>query len=415
MINQELIRLFVESTQCKDCGLLKSALEKRRQAGDISRGKPGDYALAKANEAVLLGFHIGDGIGAYEAAKESLKDINSLKQASREWQTTVMAFSPFEDVLCFIINWAESYVEAISYSKLAEDHFDTHEKRSRAKITTESLIKMQNSGKKWWEAQFIIANQFYSRSVQAEDAGKNAAGMAVLHCILERAEREMPGYDMDASKAFDILDDYICLAQEAYIEIAGRFQRALPNEPSLRYVDGAAEQHIIFANPLKIWLELMDEWSECPVDYRLIFQKRYEILKSSPFPILPELLDKLTPYFHDVKIKTKICSSCGYENSFATSICIKCMHPFNDAKTSINFTGNDVSGNLNQQPITISQTPGYSIVIVTIGLAASISLWWWAVGQENANWFGVIIAVFVSLYTLNQLPFHIKNIFRKKK
>jgi len=415
MINQDLIRLFAESLKYKDQGLLKSALKKREEAGRLTQGNAEDYSLAKVNEAVLLGHHVGDGIRAYEAAKESLKDIKALERADREWQNTVMRFSPLRDVLGFIVNWAESYEEAISYSKLTEDRYPND---SIAKMQTQSLIKAQTSGDPWWKTQITIAHQFYSRSVQSEDAGKHASGMAVLHCILARAGKEMPGYDIDASDAFDILDDYVCLSLRAYNEIFEKFRIALSVDTSLGTVDGAAEQYIIFINPLSIWLEFMSEWSDCPATLKTEFQKHYEVFKQSPFPVLPDILNKLASYFPNAKVEIKNCGFCGHGNSTISPVCIKCGHQFNDTmmKTNTNYRidnsmkGN-ISGNSNQQPMSnkSDRPPGCSIAVLLIGLPASIALWWWAVGQGEVKWYGIVIAVIVSLFTLAMGSFKKRN------
>ena len=323
MISQELIRVFVESLSCKDMGLLKSALEKREEAGRISQGNAGDFALAKANEAVLLGVHVGDGMRAYNAAKESLKDIEALKNASDEWQTTVMAFSPMRDMLGFIINWAESYEEAISYSKVTEKQYPND---PRVKMQTQSLMKTQSGGDPWWKTQFTIAHQFYSRSIQSEDAGKYASGMAVLHCILERANKETLGYDIDTNDIFDILDDFVVLSIHAYNEVLAKFVSALKGDPTLeqRFND-PAEQFIIYKNPLKIWLELMPE---CSSKWKPTFQSHCETLMKSPHPILPEIMGKLATFFPDAKVEFKKCEFCGHKNSTITPICVNCTRPF---------------------------------------------------------------------------------------
>jgi hypothetical protein len=63
--------------------MLRSALSKREAATQLMKRDEAHYALGKANEAILPGDYIGDGLAASDAAKEALKHIEDFRVASK--------------------------------------------------------------------------------------------------------------------------------------------------------------------------------------------------------------------------------------------------------------------------------------------------------------------------------------------
>jgi hypothetical protein len=164
------------------------------------------------------------------------------------------------------------------------------------------LREKQESGTKWWEAQFAMAQNFYSRATLESDAGKYAAGMSILHCILDRALNEQSGYEMEENNFFSLLDDFLALSLQTYNGIFQKFIAALPNHPRVQNADGVDEQYIVFSNPIKYWLQVMPN---CPNKWKLTLQGHYETFMRSPFPIYPEMMKKIDIYFTDARIETK--------------------------------------------------------------------------------------------------------------
>jgi hypothetical protein len=360
MIPQEFIQKFAESVRLKDFGLLKSSLEKREESTKSAQN-PGYYSIGKTNEAILLSHHIGDGLRAYEAIKEALKNVEAFAKADAEWKAE-FRFSPLFDCFGFIGLWTESYEEAIQRAEQAEKWVSMPNNAERIN----QLKEKKASGVKWWETQFAMSQNYYSRTTQESDAGKYAAGMSILHCIIDRAIKEQPGYEMDEDELFDLLDDFLTLSLRTYIGISQKFVAALPNNPELKYVDGPSEQFIVFQNPFSYWLQLMPD---CPQKWKQTFQKHYEVFMGSPFPICPELMKKIGAYFPDSHIKTKTDTY------------------------SFQPTHSDIQD-------TTSKMPGcYLIAAAIINWGVVALLWYWAI-KSDMKWYAVVIAVVVSFFTL---------------
>ena len=409
MLNRNFVLLFAESMRFKDWGMLRSSLAKREEATALMSGDHGYYSLGKANEATLLGHHIGDGLRAYDATKESLKDMAAFAEADREWQTN-LGFSLLNDSLSYAVNYAESYEKAISYCKLAA--------RWSSLPNIDLMIRQFESHKakgiKWWEAQKYLADNFYSRNTQEKDAGKYAAAISILHCIIDRAIKEDPGYEMNSDAIFDILDDYISLTIQAYLQLFMKFRTALQNGDPVKHVDGAYEQFIIFENPLKNWLKLMPDCSEKD---KVVLAKHYEVLMKSPHVPFPQIMAQIGSFFPTATVETKNCPYCGHANSSISPLCVKCGRRFNDAKpankTDFRIDREPLSPMNEANPYLTQQPPGCFIASFIFGLFVSIAAWWWAVGQGQIKGWWVFFAIIFSLSTLQTLLLVIK--MRKNK
>jgi len=294
MIKRDFLSLYHESLQCKDLGLLASALRKRQEATARAGGDKGLYALGKANEAMLLGHHIGDGLKAYAAAKEALADRESFAKADAEWEKE-RGFSLLRDCLGFIVYWSESYKEALLY---CEELQKRENPPPDIAMTIQQIHDRQREGKSWWEVQKAFAHVFFSRNSPERDLGKYASAMAILHCILAREEGQKSGYEMDEESVFDLLDDYLALSLRSYCVIFKNFRTAIDHGVPLGHVDGPSEQFIIFEEPLKQWLRLMPE---CPEKWKPTFQSRYKEFMGSPFPMYPSLMRQLGAFFPKAK------------------------------------------------------------------------------------------------------------------
>ncbi|MDR0574492.1 MAG: hypothetical protein LBG96_10775 [Tannerella sp.] len=279
---------YVESVQLKDAGLLNSALEKRKEATMYAQGDPGYYAIGKANEAVLLGHHIGDGLAAYEASQMALEFVKPFAKADKKWKS-IFRFSPLYDCFGFIGLWAESYEKTIRYAEQANKWVSLPNNADRIK----QLKHYQKSGLPWWKMQHSMAQNFYSRTRPELDAGKYAAGMSILHCIIERAITEQPGYEIYSDDMFDLLDDFIILSLQTYNGILKKFTEALNHNPDLKYVDGPTEQFIVFQSPVLSWLQLMPD---CPSKWKPTMQKHYEVFTASSYPVYPQIMQKIKEY-----------------------------------------------------------------------------------------------------------------------
>jgi hypothetical protein len=62
-----------------------------------------------------------------------------------------------------------------------------------------------------------------------------------------------------------------------------------------------------------------------------------------------------------------------------------------------------------------SQPVGCSVGFIILSFIVTALAWWWAVGRGDVKWYGIIIAVILSLFTFGALPMHIKNIRAGKK
>jgi len=168
---------------------------------------------------------------------------------------------------------------------------------------------------------------------------------------------------------------------------------------------------------------------DCPEKLKLTFQIYYETIMQIPFPVFPDIMQQIGTFFPDAKVETIICNHCNHENSVVSPICIKCGRHFDD---SAMVSRSDVKSTLRidkvpfnpaksampkttEQQLPFAHPPGCSVAIVIASVFVSVVLWWWAIGQDNVKWYGVVVAVIFSIFTIAPLPLHIKNIFKKKK
>ena len=324
MINQAYEQIYYESVRFKDWGCLLSSLRKREEATRSVEGDAGYYAIGKANEATLLGHHIGDGLSAYKATIEALKDIGALSEVD-ESRKGLTGYSILKDCLGFIINWSDCFDEALKYNDLLGQWTDA----SIAEAQLKQLTAFQQKGEQWWVVQQSMAYNFYNRNSPGEDAGKYASAQAILQTIIARALEEKPGYDIKEEYMYSILDDFVWLSLRSYGLVFEKFRTALAQGAPVANIDGAAEQYMIFEYPLKYWLELMPDM---PPKWKPVFKEFYETLKRAPFPIFPDMMDKIGRYFPDATVETKACPYCGFQNSSVSPICVQCGISFESGK-----------------------------------------------------------------------------------
>jgi hypothetical protein len=247
MIDKKFLNLFQESRAFKDAGMLKSALSKREAATERMKHDKGHYALGKANEAILLGYHIGDGIAAFAAAKEAIKDIGAFQAASEEWEEQT-GLTVFDDIFSIIRQWSASYDECVELNKLRVKWFATNEARY-------GLTDIENSRRqepRWWITQLSIAYDYYSLDLPEMDQGLYAQGMSVLQCILSRSLSEEPGYELDYDAYVHLLNDYVVISRKHFLNILNKYQAkaGLYKTP-----DNPDEVLIVLENALKIWTD----------------------------------------------------------------------------------------------------------------------------------------------------------------
>ncbi len=326
MSNQEyLTMLFLKSMMFKDRGLLKSALECRVRAVQHAAGDEGRFALAKANEAVLLAHHIGNGTDAYSNAQDCLERLDALIESDAEWQDN-FGFSPALDVFQFCAYSSKNYEESIKRMRLIDDYNLLDSAQVQKNIA--SIKEADQLGYKWWNCQRGFARSFASRESQDKDNGQYPAAMSILDCILARGLRQDKGYDMSADEMFDVLDDMIAFSLQAYNAIYQKFCDALAKDPSLGQTDAPSEQYVIFKKPLEHWLELMPDF---PAKWRPTFESYYRHFMNSPFPIHPQLMKRIGDYFKGISVEKQTCPKCGHVNSVQTPICVRCKYPFKQA------------------------------------------------------------------------------------
>jgi len=396
--NRDYMECYFKGLRFKDWGMLRSSLDMRRKGTELAGRDPGMHAIGKANEVTLLSHHIGDGLGACAAVKESLKNIEAFAQADSAWKSSV-GFSLLHDCLGHILNFAESYEEAEQYCELAK----IYEPGSQTVEMNLAIIKEARAkGEKWWKVQFGTAQKFYSRATPSLDAGKHAAGMAVLQCIIARACAEKSGYEIEADDLFDILDDYIALSINLYRELFAKFQTQIQNRnQAVMRANGPEEQYIIFEGPLKHWLELMPD---CPEKWKQQLGKYYETLMQSPFPIHPEIMAGIGAYFPDVRVAKKRCERCGYENSGLATVCIKCGNEMDALR----------QGKTPPASMPRGKAPAGCLAAIMIVLLGVAGYYWYSALITKAHgalsW---VLAVICSLLFLNSIFAMIKN--RDKK
>lgn len=311
MIDKSFLRLFRESIAFKDAGLLKSALLKREAATERMKHDKGHYALGKANEAILLGYHIGDGIAAFAAAKEALKNTNAFCDTSKEWEEET-GLTVFNDIFNIIRQWSASYDECVELNKLRVKWIATNE--ARHDLAAIEYCRKQEPH--WWITQLSIAYDYYSRERPEMDQGLYAQGMSVLQCLLSRSSSEDPGYELDYDTYVHLLDDYVVISRMQFQRVLNKYQAkaGLYNTP-----DDPEEVLIILENALKIWtdfapvLERKDKalFTNYFVDYWLSLAMIHEENRMNP----------IAEYLPDAMIN---CPLCGKRIANGSPVCRYC-------------------------------------------------------------------------------------------
>lgn len=311
---QKFLMLFSESVELKNQGLLYSSLEKRKEATDFAfmQGNQALHAIGKANEATLLGYHIGDGIAAFDAAKKALSNPELFAAADKEWNR-LTNITLFEDILNIIRQWSESYDEYFRYCRLYSKYYPE-------KMPESDIKELENARKEtpeWWKFQIgYLAHAHISRDSPALDKGANAPGMSVLQCVLSRALAEKPGYDIEYAYFEHTLDDYLVISHRHFTNILAKYQTAhgMATNP-----ENHKELSIIYEEPLRIWKELMPEMREADkVKYSDYFQMYWLDLAMLH---VQNKTDALSKYFPGAFTS---CPSCGNQIVRQSPICRYC-------------------------------------------------------------------------------------------
>lgn len=312
MIDKDFLRLYEESIAFKNAGLLRSALSKREAATERMKHDERHYALGKANEAILLGYHIGDGVAAFNAAKEALKNIDAFRSISEEWKKLTLT-TVFNDIFNIIRQWSTSYDECVELNKLRVKWIANNEAR-------QNLADIENCRKQephWWKAQLSVAYDYYSRERPEMDKGLYAQGMCILQCILSRSYTEEAGYDLDYDTYVHLLDDYIVISIKHFQNILNKFQTktGLYNTP-----DNPEEMLIILEKPLEIWtdfapmLEAKDKalFTNYFVDYWLMLAMIHKESLMNPIAkYLPEAMVNCPVCGKQIANGSPMCRYCG--------------------------------------------------------------------------------------------------------
>ena len=307
------LELFVESRTLKDQGLLHSSLMKRLEATRLAEtlGNPALRAIGKANEATLLGYHIGDGIAAFAAAKEALSDVELFATADKEWRGAT-GLTLFEDMLKIIRQWSDSYDEFMMNTR-------RHAKYFPKETTGKDIVELEEARREmpeWWKCQIVLAHQHFSRDSPELDKGAYAPGMSVLQCVLSRALAEKTGYDVDYGFFEHTLDDYVVISLRNFEKALAKYQA----------VHGAAtnpsdhrELSIILDEPLRIWQAFMPEMREADKEKFSEFLQMYWLRLA-----MLHAQDKTSPlgaYFPGAFMP---CPHCGRQIARQSPICRYC-------------------------------------------------------------------------------------------
>ena len=367
MIDRKFRLLYEESLVYKDAGMLSSALEKRREATALMLHDKGHYALGKANEAILLGYHIGDGLAAFAAAKESLKDIDAFKKTATEWERTT-GLTPFKDIFNIIRQWSESYETCIEYNRLRTKYFPSIE-------TVQNLSEIEKASKEepiWWRTQMAIAYDYYSRERPEMDNGLYGQGMSILQCILERANNEEAGYILEYDEYIHILDDYVMISNMHFNMVLQKYQAKYgqANTPA-----NSNELFIILKNVIKVWKDFVPEMREKD---KILFTEYYQM-----YWLMLAMLhrqDEMKPlneYFPEALMQ---CPNCGKQIPKISPMCRYCqkMIGFGNTQSKSGLPQTpDFSRMINPESTILRKQPPGCLVAIIIGLFISATLWWW--------------------------------------
>jgi len=397
MVSEEYFRPYAESLQLKDWGLLKSSLQKRIEATRLMKNDNAYYRLGKANEMILLGFHIGDGIQARAACLEALKDLDnngldSFLKLDKEWEKQV-GFSVLRDCLDYAILWSDSFDEAIKYCQKLIEYFSSGPNQIRQK-RLEELQKQKKTGSfKWVESQRNNVHSFASRTTSEMDNGKYAPAMSILQCIMQNINDSKKGYVFDnPDEAYltyeDCLDDCLSFSIAYMGVISKKYVAAFKeNKQQMQHINPATEQGIIFDNTLKLWIDFMPE---CLPKDNYKYRKYYELLLKCPATLNPELLQRLSVYFPDVYVPEKPCPHCGNRNSVILSVCGHCRKSVLE------------SNQLQKENLDVKiQKPAFGCSVFNLIVSVAIATYlWYLIGSGDTVWYKVLGAILVSLFAL---------------
>ena len=280
-------------------------------------------ALANANLAVTCGYHVGDGLGAFRAAKEALKNPDILGLASEIWLEEGFFSFPIRDVALNIRQWASGYDECIDYVRMfSKLYSDASQEEFIAKLQED-----KKEGYPWWKMQLNFAYKYYNRESPQLDKGHLAPAMSILQCILIRMLDHNPGYELNQQDEYQtylhLLDDYIILSYRyAKTLIEKNYKSCGSICPTVSGIGPDIYYSVchVLKNPFFYWLNFLPN----------LLQKDYPILANyfdvytllfAPFEIKPEQMDKLDIYFKDRLIN---CIYCGKENAISFENCIFC-------------------------------------------------------------------------------------------
>ncbi|MDR1677700.1 MAG: hypothetical protein LBS44_04825, partial [Deltaproteobacteria bacterium] len=293
------------------------------------------YALGLANEAVTLGYHLGDGLEAYEAAKETLNHLVDkfgtydaaderlknkskavLSKAESLWMEKNMESTPINDVANIVRQWTGSYEDCLSYVKLFYDLYPA----PNSEEVISHFQKTQAEGVPWWQRQLHFAYHHYNRESPQLDKGFYAPAMSILQCILKRMKDRVPGYELDQQNEYatylHLLDDYVVISHKYVLSLLVKHQKATGSVAYDLYDDF----YRVLKNPLGFWLDFMPDMRETD---RPTFSNYFEMymMLLGPFKKIPEELKKLETYFPKA---LEVCKKCGKNTPISAAVCVHC-------------------------------------------------------------------------------------------
>ncbi|MDR1678123.1 MAG: hypothetical protein LBS44_07020 [Deltaproteobacteria bacterium] len=318
-MNQEFMRLFRESQSLTEAGRLKSSLEKL-QAATLTADDRGWRALGKANEAILLGNHLGDGLAAYKAARESLSYIKDFQSASAEF-AEMTQLTVFEDILNILPRWSENYEECLRLNQIRVVFLPSQESNDKL----QEIMDLKSQETEWWLTRLGLAYNFYGSERPEPDLSRIAQGMSVLQCLLRRALDETPGFNLTAEQFEAVLLDYIFIGYK-YLEVLRKRLRSKGGDGKSRDKE---EILAVAGNILDIWLEVAPDiptWKkenrkefEDVFGYYWLFLDSFNSLDN--FEAKHEMLP-LTKYF---KKAMRTCIKCRKPIPKVATFCRNCL------------------------------------------------------------------------------------------
>ena len=197
---EQFWRLYAESLQLKDRGMLKSALFKREDAYMDFCPDPGYKGMACHNIAILAMYHLGKGQIAAKYARESLDCGEDYIRCSKE-HLAELQFGAHLESLQTAAMTVSSYDEALDYVRQGEQLYGGIFETKRKEIED-----FRREYPRFADYQRQTSLLYYSRVSQELDQGDYAPAMSLLQLMLDRAEE--PAYDLSYEEYVDILDDY---------------------------------------------------------------------------------------------------------------------------------------------------------------------------------------------------------------